>query len=261
MSEAPDLAFAIAMWEKQKTHFVKMLDLQLEDLGGGKAQLRMPFGEHVLNGSGAVHGGAIMSLCDTAFWVALASLYGPSQPTATASLTCSFLRAALPPHDLVAHATVRKPGKRIVYGDDRGLSASDKLVAHATFSFLNTPAKSQTRLQPDELLRAEARGGSGRDRRRDRARAVARARSGGARRMSASDAAPPRRTPLDDGARGPRRPHGALRRLFEMPVQYAGHPQGARGRARACGPLRSLAHGAVRPARSEGVGAWADALY
>ncbi len=139
MSDAPDLAFAIAMWEKQKTHFVKMLDLQLEDLGGGKAQLRMPFGEHVLNGSGAVHGGAIMSLCDTAFWVALASLYGPSQPTATASLTCSFLRAALPPHDLIAKATVLKPGKRIVYGEIHVYS-EEHLVAHSTTSFLNTPA-------------------------------------------------------------------------------------------------------------------------
>ena len=126
------------MWEKQKSHFVKMLDLQLEDIGGGKARLRMPFGDHVLNGAGAVHGGAIMSLCDTAFWVALASLYGPSQPTATASLTCSFLRAAHAPHDLIAKAAVLKPGKRIVYGEIHVYSA-EHLVAHSTTSFLNTP--------------------------------------------------------------------------------------------------------------------------
>jgi uncharacterized protein (TIGR00369 family) len=133
-----DVAAAIAMWEKQKSHFVKVLDLQLIDFGEGKAQLRMPFGEHVLNGGGAIHGGAIMSLCDTAFWVALASLYGSSQPTATASLTCSFLRPALPPHDLVAKATVLKPGKRIVYGEIHVYSAGH-LIAHSTTSFLNTP--------------------------------------------------------------------------------------------------------------------------
>jgi uncharacterized protein (TIGR00369 family) len=138
LSDATNLEFAIAMWEKQKSYFVKMLDLQLEDFGAGKAQMRMPFGEHVLNGAGAVHGGAIMSLCDTTFWVALASLYGPSQPTATASLTCSFLRAALPPHDLIAKATVLKPGKRIVYGEIHVYSA-EHLVAHSTTSFLNTP--------------------------------------------------------------------------------------------------------------------------
>ncbi len=143
MSESPDIAFAIAMWEKQKSHFVKVLDLQLEDFGAGKAQLRMPMSDHVLNGAGAVHGGAIMSLCDTAFWVALASIYGPTQPTATASLTCSFLRPALPPHDLVAKAAVLKPGKRIVYGEIHVYSAGE-LVAHSTTSFLNTPA-GQTR--------------------------------------------------------------------------------------------------------------------
>ncbi len=143
MSGSPEIDFAIAMWEKQKSHFVLMLDLQLEDVGGGKAQLRMPFGEHVLNGAGAVHGGAIMSLCDTSFWVALASLYGPSQPTATASLTCSFLRAALPPHDLIAKAAVLKPGKRIVYGEIHVYS-DGQLIAHSTTSFLNTPPE-QTR--------------------------------------------------------------------------------------------------------------------
>ena len=131
------------MWEKQKSHFVLMLDLQLEDCGAGKARLRMPFGEHVLNGAGAVHGGAIMSLCDTAFWVALASIYGQRQPTATASLTCSFLRPALPPHDLIAEATVLKPGKRIVYGEIHVYS-DGQLVAHSTTSFLNTPPE-QTR--------------------------------------------------------------------------------------------------------------------
>ncbi len=135
------------MWEKQKAYFVKTLDLQLIDFGDGKARLRMPFGEHVMNGSGAVHGGAIMSLCDTAFWVALASVYGMDQPTATASLTCNFLRPALPPHDLIADATVLKPGKRIVYGEIFVHSGAH-LVAHSTTSFLNTPAHETERSGP-----------------------------------------------------------------------------------------------------------------
>ncbi len=131
------------MWEKQKSHFVRILDLKLEDFGAGKALLRMPCGEHVLNGAGVVHGGAIVSLCDSSFWVALASLYGPAQPTATVSLTCSFLRPALPPHDLIARVTVLKPGKRIVYGEVHVYS-DERLVAHATTSFLNSPPE-QTR--------------------------------------------------------------------------------------------------------------------
>lgn len=133
-----DVDHAIRTWDKQKANFIKTLDLQLEHVEQGKARMRMPFRAPVMNGAGAIHGGAIVSLCDTAFWVALASIYGPTQPTATASLTCSFLRPALPPHDLVAHATVLKPGKRIVYGEVHVYSG-EKLVAHATLSFLNTP--------------------------------------------------------------------------------------------------------------------------
>jgi uncharacterized protein (TIGR00369 family) len=137
-AESADLNAAIERWDKQKANFVKTLDLQLVDVGHGTAKMRMPFRSQVMNGAGAIHGGAIVSLCDTTFWVALASIYGPTQPTATASLTCSFLRPALPPHDLIASATVLKPGKRIVYGEVH-VHSGDKLVAHATLSFLNTP--------------------------------------------------------------------------------------------------------------------------
>ena len=131
---------AVERWNRTKSDFTQTLDLHLVDVGKGKATMRMPFRPQVRNGAGAVHGGAIVSLCDTVFWVALASLFGPTQPTATASLTCSFLRPALPPHDLIAHATVLKPGKRIVYGEVHVYSG-EKLVAHATLSFLNTPVE------------------------------------------------------------------------------------------------------------------------
>lgn len=137
MSFPIDVDEAIRTWDKQKANFVKTLDLHLEHVGEGKARMRMPFNAHVTNGAGAIHGGAIVSLCDTTFWVALASLYGVDQETVTASLTCSFLRPALPPHDLVAHATVLKPGRRIVYGEVHVFSG-EKMVAHATMSFLNT---------------------------------------------------------------------------------------------------------------------------
>ena len=133
-----DVGKAIRSWDKQKSNFVQTLDLHLEHVEHGKATMRMPYRPQVANGTGAVHGGAIVSLCDTCFYIALASLYGQDQPTATASLTCSFLRPALPPHDLLAHAKVLKAGRRIVYGEVNVYSG-DKLVAHAILSFLNSP--------------------------------------------------------------------------------------------------------------------------
>lgn len=99
--------------------------------------MRMPFREEVTNIAGGIHGGAIVSLCDTCFYVALASIYGREQQTTTASISCSFLHPALPPHDLVAEATVLKAGKRIVYGEVHVYSG-DQLTAHAVMNFLNT---------------------------------------------------------------------------------------------------------------------------
>lgn len=124
-------------WDKEKSHFVELLDLHLESVGEGTAVMRMPYRLEISNGTGAIHGGAIVSLCDTCFYIALASIYGREQNTTTAALQCNFLAPALPPHDLIAQATVLKAGRRIVYGEVH-VRSGEKLVAHATMNFLNT---------------------------------------------------------------------------------------------------------------------------
>ncbi len=131
---------AVRQWEKQKSHFVALLDLSLEHVEKGKAVMRMPWRSEISNGTGAVHGGAIVSLCDTVFYIALASIYGRDQDTTTVALQCNFLAPALPPHDLLAEATVLRAGRRICYGEVH-VRSGEKLVAHATLNFLNTYAE------------------------------------------------------------------------------------------------------------------------
>ncbi|HUZ49231.1 MAG TPA: PaaI family thioesterase [Candidatus Dormibacteraeota bacterium] len=138
-----DFASAPHRWEKEKSHFVALLDLKLESVEHGKAVMRMPFRPEIANGAGAVHGGAIVSLCDTVFYVALASVYGREQDTVTVALQCNFLAPALPPHDLIAEATVLRSGRRICYGEVQVLS-NGRLVAHATLNFLNTYPEERT---------------------------------------------------------------------------------------------------------------------
>ncbi len=99
--------------------------------------MRMPYRLEISNGTGAVHGGAIVSLCDTVFYIALASVYGRDQDTTTAALQCNFLAPALPPHDLIASANVIKSGRRICYGEVF-VRSGDAVVAHATLNFLNS---------------------------------------------------------------------------------------------------------------------------
>jgi uncharacterized protein (TIGR00369 family) len=134
-----DRESALAMFDTQRRYFIATLDLHLDDVGEGEATMRMPFREAVMNGAGNVHGGAIMSLCDSVFWVALATIYGREQPTSTASLTCNFLRPARRPFDLIARARVLKPGKRIVYGVIDVYGEAGKLIAHASANFMNEP--------------------------------------------------------------------------------------------------------------------------
>jgi uncharacterized protein (TIGR00369 family) len=132
-----DFSNAPHAWEKERGDFVALLDLQLVSVERGKAVMRMPFRPEIRNGTGAVHGGAIVSLCDTVFYVALASIYGREQETTTVALQCNFLAPALPPNDLIAEAAVLKPGRRVVYGEVY-VRSGEKIVAHATFNFLNS---------------------------------------------------------------------------------------------------------------------------
>jgi uncharacterized protein (TIGR00369 family) len=132
-----DFSRAPHAWEKEKSNFVALLDLKLESVEHGKAVMRMPYRAEITNGTGAVHGGAIVSLCDTVFYVALASIYGRDQDTTTIALQCNFLAPAGPPHDLVAEARVLRGGRRIVYGEVYVRSGTE-IVAHATLDFLNS---------------------------------------------------------------------------------------------------------------------------
>jgi uncharacterized protein (TIGR00369 family) len=129
---------ALREFNERRGFFIEHLDLRLEAIGEGTARMRLPYREEVANGTGAVHGGAIVSLCDSCFYVALASIYGREQQTTTAQLACNFLAPANPPHDLIAEAKVLKAGRRIVYGEVY-VRSGETLVAHATLNFLNTP--------------------------------------------------------------------------------------------------------------------------
>lgn len=123
-------------WEGHHAAFPTFLGLRLESLARGEAVMRLPFRDELVNGAGAIHGGAIASLCDTAFYVALATIYGWHEPTVTTGMTCNYLAAARPPHDLVGRAKVLRPGNRLVFGEV-AVYADETLVAHATLTYLN----------------------------------------------------------------------------------------------------------------------------
>ena len=129
-----DLDALRAHWTAHHPEFATYLDLRLEELAPGVAVMRLPFRREIANGAGAVHGGAIASLCDTVFYVALATVNGWEQPTVTTSLTCNFLAPARRETDLLARASVIKRGKRMIFGEV-AVHAGETLVAHATLTY------------------------------------------------------------------------------------------------------------------------------
>jgi len=138
-----DLEAVRRHWEANQPEFAAFLGLRLEDVTPGAAVMRLPFRTEVANGAGAVHGGAIASLCDTVFYVAHATVFGWEQPTVTTSLACTFLAPARPQADLVAHANVIKGGRRMVYGEV-AVHAEDTIVAHATVTYFNVTDRKET---------------------------------------------------------------------------------------------------------------------
>ncbi len=81
-----------------------------------------------------------MALADTAMIFAIAGIFGEFTACTTVNQTSSFLRPAAEA-DLVARATIIKPGRTIIYGDVI-LHAGDpakpaaKPVAHVTSTYM-----------------------------------------------------------------------------------------------------------------------------
>jgi uncharacterized protein (TIGR00369 family) len=128
----PKLAFA----SLERAPFATALGLKIEAAENGAAVIRMPFAERLLNDGGLgapIHGGAIASLADFAACAAVWSM-PETQRSATISMTVNYTGPAVK-SDLVAHATVRRKGKRIAsihveIHDDKQNLVADALVTY-----------------------------------------------------------------------------------------------------------------------------------
>ena len=88
----------------------------IEDLGPMCARVRMPFQEWRLRPGGTISGPSLMTLADTALWVALLAMIGREALSVTWHLDIDFLRKPAPA-DVIAHTTLHKVGKRLAVGD------------------------------------------------------------------------------------------------------------------------------------------------
>lgn len=71
--------------------FERLLNMKIVEAAEGRATLTMPFILELAQGAGLMHGGALVSLADTAVVMAIKSLVSPQTHFATVSLESKFL--------------------------------------------------------------------------------------------------------------------------------------------------------------------------
>jgi len=108
---------------------------RVEEVRERFVRIRMPFDEMHLRPGGTISGPSLMSLADTAMWLAILAVIGPVPLAVTTNLSINFMRRPRPV-DVIADARVLKLGKRLAVGDVALYSDGDtEMVAHATLTY------------------------------------------------------------------------------------------------------------------------------
>ncbi len=102
--------------------FEALLNMEIVEVGEGRAVLTMPFLKEYAQGAGLLHGGALVSLGDTAVVMAIKSIVPPETHFATISLESKFLSPVR--QGIVTARAYAEPledrrlqGKAILYGE------------------------------------------------------------------------------------------------------------------------------------------------
>src|ERR1044071_10502176 len=89
---------------------------RVEEVGERFARVRMVYSDRHLRPGGTVSGPALMTLADTAMYMALLAMIGPVALAVTTNLNINFLRKPAQ-RDVVAEARLLKLGKRLATGE------------------------------------------------------------------------------------------------------------------------------------------------
>ena len=111
--------------------FLRLLGVRTVEASYGHAVIELAVEEKHLNPFGAVHGGCLYSLCDTASGVC-ALACGVASVTSTGSI--QYLRPAMHVQKLIAEATLLKGGKRLLINEVTVCDENGLLLAKATIT-------------------------------------------------------------------------------------------------------------------------------
>jgi acyl-CoA thioesterase len=107
--------------------FEQMLGMEIVKAEGGEAILRMPFIQSLAQGAGLMHGGAMVSLADTAVVMAIKSMVLPGTHFATLSMENRFLHP-VKQGTLEAKASVAERDGSLIKGSCEIFDQEDRKV-------------------------------------------------------------------------------------------------------------------------------------
>lgn len=119
--------FRLAAWI-DPAPFEDYVGLTVEAADGGAARLSLPFRLCLANGGGVMHGGALVTLADTAMAMAIKSIVPAGTVFATTELETRFL-APVRSGTVTALARVHGPVGRSFQGEAEVRDAADTVVA------------------------------------------------------------------------------------------------------------------------------------
>lgn len=114
--------------------FVKLVGLEVADVRVDYCRLELAFRDELQQAGGAVHGGVLASLIDTACVPAVGSGFTEARPYSTIDLHIQYLGAS-GTDDLVAAAWVTKRGRSIVFCEAGVTTAAGKPLAKGSLTF------------------------------------------------------------------------------------------------------------------------------
>lgn len=114
--------------------FERLLGMRIEEAADGRSILKMPFSVELAQGAGLMHGGALLSLADTATVMAIKSIVEPGTHFGTIALESHFLRPVRS-GTVTALAEVTKRVERLLYGRALVYDETDRVVLEATSTF------------------------------------------------------------------------------------------------------------------------------
>ena len=108
--------------------FYSRLGIEIVATGGEASHLRLPANPVLANSRGQVHGGALAALIDATIGQAAGAAPQGHIPTATITLTVTFLEPGV--GELHGHGTVLRRGRSMVSVEARVVDGAGRLVAH-----------------------------------------------------------------------------------------------------------------------------------